>query len=474
MTPDPIALAALQSDWPQWARPPQVPPETLWKSWGVCSGRGWGKTRSCAAATVAAILSGRAKRVAFASFNLSETEQTMIHGVSGLIACSPPWDKPVLLKGQLVWRSGAIATPYTPEVPNGPRGPESDWLWTSEVSSYPPSTRDEFMSNLKLGNRLPGARHIWDTTPKRRNPLVRALLERTVVDPVKHLVVRGTSHANADNLDVGFVSAMEAELGDTNKSKEELLGLFLDDSDGSLWKQEWIDRARRDMPSVLVRRVISLDPAVSSRRGSDRSGIVDLGLGVDGQCCVIDDLTGRYAPEVWGALVIDRYMRGECDSVVVERNRGGDLVLSNLKACAAKRGIRVEKVEKDAPTHHHASTVNVRELTSRQGKDVRAEPIATAYEQGRVSHVRGANLTELEEVMCTWVPEHGGASPDAMDALVHGVSELLGLARATRPDRSAQIHGAAAMQASLAAPPREAPRIDISRLLGGGSGGGRI
>jgi len=430
-------------------------------------------TRSNAELVVAEVMAGRARRVGFSSFNLDETVRTMIEGESGLLRCSAPWSPATVVKGVVTWPNGAIATPFTPEVPAGPRGPEHDLVWLSELASFPASTRDEFFSNMRLGLRLGLGRMIYDTTPKRRNPLVRYLIERAERDPARHIIVRGSTRDNRDNLTADFVTELEGELGDTNRAKEELLGVFLDDSDGSLWKQEWIDRARRDMPSVLKRRVISVDPAVSSRRGSDRSGIVDLGLGIDDQAYVIEDLTDRYAPEVWGALVIDRYLRGSCDCVVVERNRGGDLVASLLRASAAARGLRVEVVDKDAPTRHTPSTIVVKELTSRQGKETRAEPIATAYQQGKVSHVRGANLTELEETMCTWVPEARGDSPDSMDALVHGISELLALSRASKADGPAAVRGAAAMQASLSAQP-QAQRANIAAMLGGARGGDRI
>jgi phage terminase large subunit-like protein len=49
-----LALAKLSSDekdelrwhWELWARPGQVPPEGDWRTWLVCAGRGFGKTRT--------------------------------------------------------------------------------------------------------------------------------------------------------------------------------------------------------------------------------------------------------------------------------------------------------------------------------------------------------------------------------------------------------------------------------------------
>ena len=57
-----------------------------------------------------------------------------------------------------------------------------------------------------------------------------------------------------------------------------------------------------------------------------------------------------------------------------------------------------------------------------RGKRVRAEPIAALYEQGKVHHV-GA-LPELEDQMCSFLPEGNEKSPDRVDALVWALTEL--------------------------------------------------
>ncbi len=58
-----------------------------------------------------------------------------------------------------------------------------------------------------------------------------------------------------------------------------------------------------------------------------------------------------------------------------------------------------------------------------RGKVTRAEPGAALYEQGRVHHC--GRFDALEDQMCNWVPDMPGASPDRVDALVWGLSELL-------------------------------------------------
>ena len=57
-----------------------------------------------------------------------------------------------------------------------------------------------------------------------------------------------------------------------------------------------------------------------------------------------------------------------------------------------------------------------------RGKRTRAEPISALYEQGRIHH-HGFH-GELEDQLCSWVPDQS-ASPDRLDALVWGLTEIL-------------------------------------------------
>lgn len=470
---DELALSVMFYEWPAWARPKQIPPENNWKSWGFVAGRGMGKTRAACQFIVGEIMAGRARRVGFTSFNFEEAEKTLMHGESGLVRCSPPWFPATVVKGQVVWPNGAIATPYTPEVPAGPRGPEHDLFWCSEMQSWPAATRDEFFSNVKMGLRLGLARMVFDCTPKARNPLIRYLVERSRLHPDRHVLVRGSTHENADNLSEGFVAELESEYGGTLKGREELLGEYHDDSDGALFQQAWIDRSRREMPTEFKRRIVTIDPSISVRRGTDACGLLELGLGIDDQVYVIADHTDRMPVEVWVTLAIELYVKGRCDALVCEKNRGGDLIAASIRAFAGQRGLRVEVVDAKAPTRWVSGMIYIKETWARVAKEVRAAPCATAMERGRVSFVRGADLQDLEEVLTTWVPDGKGESPNSLDALSQGVVELLGLSLESKPDTRAAISGAVAVQKALAAQTQRKP-VNVAAVLGGRRGGDRI
>ena len=57
-----------------------------------------------------------------------------------------------------------------------------------------------------------------------------------------------------------------------------------------------------------------------------------------------------------------------------------------------------------------------------QGKRARAEPVAALYEQHKVRHAGG--LAKLEDEQCTWAAATSTASPNRIDALTWGVTEL--------------------------------------------------
>jgi phage terminase large subunit-like protein len=79
--------------------------------------------------------------------------------------------------------------------------------------------------------------------------------------------------------------------------------------------------------------------------------------------------------------------------------------------------------------------VSYKDVYVKRGKEVRAEPVAALYEQGRVHHV--GTFAELEQEMCMWVPGENMPSPNRLDALVIALSELM-LEKQYKPVRLAR------------------------------------
>ena len=59
--------------------------------------------------------------------------------------------------------------------------------------------------------------------------------------------------------------------------------------------------------------------------------------------------------------------------------------------------------------------------TSR-GKQARAEPVSAKAEKGKIHHI--GHFPLLEDELCMWIP--GDESPNRLDAMVWGMTELIG------------------------------------------------
>jgi predicted phage terminase large subunit-like protein len=115
---------------------------------------------------------------------------------------------------------------------------------------------------------------------------------------------------------------------------------------------------------------------------SDETGIIVAALGEDDRGYILDDLSGKYSPQEWAAKTIAAYRKYEADRIVIEVNAGGDMAEQTLRT-----------VDRNVPiTRVHA----------KRGKLTRAEPIASLYEQGRVSHV--GMFEQLEDQLCSYAP----------------------------------------------------------------------
>jgi phage terminase large subunit-like protein len=107
-----------------------------------------------------------------------------------------------------------------------------------------------------------------------------------------------------------------------------------------------------------------------------------------------------------------------------------DKVAASIREFGFRQPIVVEPNETiivvEANIRAVAPDVSYKAVRASRGKTRRAEPVAALYEQGRVHHV-GA-FAKLEDQMCSFNPADGAStadSPDRMDALVWGVTELV-------------------------------------------------
>ena len=185
--------------------------------------------------------------------------------------------------------------------------------------------------------------------------------------------------------------------------RQEYEAEILLDVPGALWTRATLDDSRVDRSAPdLQRVVVAIDPAVTAHDGSNETGIVVVALGQrDQHGYVLADLTTKATPDAWARRAIAAYNRYGADRIIAEVNNGGDMVEHTLRT-----------VDRSVP---------IKQVRASRGKQTRAEPVAALYEQGRVHHV--GLLHDLEDQLCTWVP--GDQSPDRLDALVWGLTELM-------------------------------------------------
>lgn len=229
-------------------------------------------------------------------------------------------------------------------------------------------------------------------TPENPEPLTRAFVPALLRDnPTLMLADPGYINRIRANTDRRMVKALEE--GDWDAMTER---------PGALWTLAVLDEHRvREAPETMTRVVTGVDPP----GGRTECGIVSAGVatlhGVR-HFYVLADRSIAAAPDQWARTVKQAHEAVEGDLVVAEKNFGGDMVLSTLKA-----------VDPDLP---------VKLVTASRGKAVRAEPVAQLSIEGRL-HIVGF-LPELEAELTDWVPGDPD-SPNRLDGMTWSCTELM-------------------------------------------------
>lgn len=296
--------------------------------------------------------------------------------------------------GEIVLTNRSRIKLYSGAEPDRLRGPQFHGGWFDELAAFQyPDAWEQYQFALRLGKN---PRTVVTTTP-RPVKLIKDLISRERVE-----VVRGSTFDNAANLAESALTEMRQRYEGTRLGRQELYGEIVDDVEGALWTRAMIDEAKVDEAPPLVRIVVAIDPAVTSGENSDSTGITVSGVSSDGHYYLLEDLTIKGSPDAWARVAVGAYHKWNADRIIGETNNGGDMIELLLR--------QVDP------------SVSFRKVTATRGKLVRAEPVASLYEQHRVHHV--GTFTELEDQLCNWTIDSGG-SPDRMDSLVWGITDLM-------------------------------------------------
>jgi phage terminase large subunit-like protein len=416
--------------WFLWLRPEQCIPDDGWAYFGFICGRGFGKTLAIASYINRRVEAGDATKIGLMAPTEDRVDEVQIQA---LIDTAPPWFKPVRHKGGLLWPNGAIAYAFTAEAPDGPRGAGGGELhlsWLTEIVAWQHTTRLEAFSNITTATRAGLGQVVWDTTSKGKNNVIQLLLRMHATDPVAFRLQRGEMFDNPQLTEQYIKTECTKTPPGTRKHDEEVRGRVFNESEGATWHQEWIDDNRRAAPpSNPVLRLVAIDPAISTKEGTDDTGLVVGSADTVGDAYVEKDLSGRLEPDRWCELAVDECASNGASGIVIERNRGGDVNIALIRVHAAKRGMVLVMLEgaewKGKPfPRRKPGVIYVREMWAATSKQSRAVAPASYGKAGRVHHCGTFEETETE--LTTWEPGVG-ESPNRLDAHSYLVAELANL-----------------------------------------------
>ena len=157
------------------------------------------------------------------------------------------------------------------------------------------------------------------------------------------------------------------------------------------------------LPETFAWVIVIVDP---SGGGNDDCGIIVLAIDKTFSSVndptlfyVLDDMSTDSDPEIWSEQVAVAYNKYKANYVIAESNYGGKMV-----------SLTINTIDKSIP---------VKVVNASKAKEVRAEPTAQLYNDGRIFHL--GNFPYLvEELTSQW-----SGSPNRLDSLAHGVNWLV-------------------------------------------------
>lgn len=267
-----LAVLKFKLEWRKIARSKQLPPDDPvhgdaatndWVSWGLRSGRGFGKTLTAAhwMGEMACDMPGSFNHVIAPTRD--DVRYTCFEGQTGLLTILPEILIADYNKSDLIiylW-NGALIRGFGSERPDKLRGPQCHNVWCEEVSSW--QNAKHTWSNMKFGHRLgKKPRLTWTTTPKPL-PIIKQLSK--AADGKKHFMVLGSTYENKANLSDSFYEEV-AQYEGTKLGRQELYGELIDpEEDGIVQRSQWrLWPASEPLPRFLF-VLMSLDTAYTEK-----------------------------------------------------------------------------------------------------------------------------------------------------------------------------------------------------------------
>jgi len=223
---------------------------------------------------------------------------------------------------------------------------------------------------------------------------------------------------NAENLPPGYLH--ELQTLPARLQRRFYMGEYGDLAPGALFNEDHLDlwRVMDGKLPDFQRVVVAIDPSGSGdddNADNDAIGIMVAALGIDGNGYLLEDLTVKAGPATWGKVATNAFERHRADTIVGEANYGGAMVGYVIKSSRANTPFTL--------------------VNATRGKAVRAAPISSLVEQGKVRLV--GYYPELEEELSGFTVNGyaGSNSPNRADAFVWAMSSLFpGIVDGPRPE----------------------------------------
>jgi phage terminase large subunit-like protein len=405
-----------------------------WEVFALEGGRGVGKTLTGANGVMEHIYgvaeTGKKARVGIAAPTNTAARDVCMEGETGLMTLyGNEFTHYARSLGQIEarHRNGAFVRAMGTEKPDNWNGPQWSLLWIDEYALCNRAALQDAFLALRLGPKYGPyrARAIVTFTPKGMK-WTRELMERPDTYVPYYVGADGLPRrpTTFDNpyLPQRRVAEFKRDLLGTRLGQRELLAIEQLGVTGAKWNPDIIHHQpdHRKWPR-FVRTVVAIDPAgTSARHWADENGASDeerkdgrkrsatsicvKAKGTDGKIYTLAWVAGRWSPYEWASKAIELFRVFRADRIVAERNFGGDMVEATLR-----------NVWADAP---------ITQVSASKGKEARAEPVVTLYEQGREIHC--VVFSDAEMQLCSFVDAKHNEGADYVDSGVWASFELMG------------------------------------------------
>lgn len=403
----------LLSDFRYWLMPYQVMPEGKWRRWILRGGRASGKSQAASSWInwIAENVDLEGGTIGIIARTWTDARNTLIEDKSGILGTArkdfmPVWSPG---KGTLEWPNGVKARVFSADKPESIRGSNFAYVWADEFCFWP-NNKKTWTESIEPALRIGPAKAIISTTPIPDSYL------KKLEEMDNSVVTRGSLF---DNKYIGkekketLIKLFEG----TRSGRQELYGDYLETNLNALFSPTTIEPYRIDSKDfdykILTKIVVAVDPAVSNNENSDQTGIIVAGCDKDGNAYILEDRSMHGTPTEWANVAIRLYHDWEANYLCAEKNQGGLLIETTI--------------------HSIDRNVAYRAVHASRGKMLRAEPVSALAAQGRIKMV--GYFDKLEEQMYNFDGDPKKGSPDALDAMVYAVTELL-LKNVNEPPRN--------------------------------------